>query len=124
MEKIKRVISIIDYALKGIPLKENILAEDFFQVVNGRYLSLEKFHNETLLLRKDNPIIELKILSMAVSGDCVHSHHLVVTVDSNDQRKRFEVFSRWDFSNGLVVSCIESLRQMGDDESIDIFFPE
>jgi len=117
------VTGILNYALKGSPLKEDTFSADFIQIINGRPVTLEEFHRGTAVLRQDHPIIELTILSMAASGECVHSHHLVATVNQSNEKKRFEVFARYDFVDGKAVGCFESLRELNVAESIDVFFP-
>lgn len=116
------VKEILNYALKGKVLSEDLISEEFIQIINGKHINLNEFNQGTAALRREHVVIELRILSMVASSDSVHSHHLVKTVNDAHLERRFEVFSRFDFDNGKAVRCYESLRELEKKDAVADFF--
>ncbi|HAV1777344.1 TPA: hypothetical protein JG922_000479 [Enterobacter hormaechei subsp. steigerwaltii] len=109
---IDKLKMILNHALKGEPLTEDVFSDDFLQILNGREIAHAEFESGLLTLRETYPHISYKILSVASSDNSVHSHHLVTTTDKEEVVNHFEVFARYDFNGGKAVRCYESLREL------------
>lgn len=116
------VLEILNYALKGVTLREDVFSTEFTQYLNGKAIGIEEFHQGIKSLRNNYISIQFKILSMASSEHSVHSHHLVTTVNIKNEVSRFEVFAIYEFHDGKAVRCFESLRELSDSDAVSVFF--
>ncbi|WP_446471190.1 nuclear transport factor 2 family protein [Xenorhabdus stockiae] len=117
------VVSALKYMLETDNVTtsdiESYFSHDYIQVANGNELLFDDFVSHINVLKEALISTNINILSVAENGNNVHTHHRVKVVKKDGTNAEFEVFARFQLSEGKITHCYELTRKIIGDEQDD-----